>query len=121
MKTIIRVCAYCVKRSGFARTQPRLTRILPGNALMFEQDYLQGVLISFLNASKCSPSGCYEKRMREGEGYTTDEKNLLASQLLAFCEGMLSRSCVANLYRPTDDFRRPLAAHCRSATVTLTG
>ncbi|MDI4751790.1 hypothetical protein MJL81_33765, partial [Salmonella enterica subsp. enterica serovar Anatum] len=26
-----------------------------------------------------------EKRMREGEGYTTDE-NLLASQLLAFCE-----------------------------------
>ena len=31
-----------------------------------------------------------EKRMREGEGYTTDE-TLLASQILAFCEGMLSR------------------------------
>ncbi len=33
--------------------------------------------------------------MREGEGYTLDE-TLLASQLLAFCEGMLSRLCAAS-------------------------
>ncbi|EFW6341042.1 nucleoid occlusion factor SlmA, partial [Salmonella enterica] len=53
-----------------------------------------------------------EKRMREGEGYTTDE-NLLASQLLAFCEGMLSRFVRSEFkYRPTDDFdaRWPLIA-----------
>ncbi|AYR53197.1 hypothetical protein SM204186_06888 [Salmonella enterica subsp. enterica serovar Typhi] len=53
-----------------------------------------------------------EKRMREGEGYTTD-KNLLASQLLAFCEGMLSRFVRSEFkYRPTDDFdaRWPLIA-----------
>ncbi len=31
-----------------------------------------------------------------GEGYTTDE-NLLASQLLTFCEGMLSRFVRSNL------------------------
>lgn len=50
--------------------------------------------------------------MREGEGYTTDE-NLLASQLLAFCEGMLSRFVRSEFkYRPTDDFdaRWPLIA-----------
>ena len=53
-----------------------------------------------------------EKRMREGEGYTTDE-TLLASQLLAFCEGMLSRFVRSEFkYRPTDDFdaRWPLIA-----------
>ncbi|EFR6070998.1 nucleoid occlusion factor SlmA, partial [Salmonella enterica] len=43
---------------------------------------------------------------------TTDE-NLLASQLLAFCEGMLSRFVRSEFkYRPTDDFdaRWPLIA-----------
>ncbi len=56
---------------------------------------------------------CVKKRMREGEGYTTDE-TLLASQILAFCEGMLSRFLSASefKYRPTDDFdaRWPLIA-----------
>ncbi|VFS70205.1 Synthetically lethal with a defective Min system protein A [Raoultella planticola] len=48
--------------------------------------------------------------MREGEGYTIDEA-LLASQLLAFCEGMLSRFVRSEFkYRPTDDFDAPLAA-----------
>jgi TetR/AcrR family transcriptional regulator len=50
--------------------------------------------------------------MREGEGYTLDE-TLLASQLLAFCEGMLSRFVRSEFkYRPTDDFdaRWPLVA-----------
>ena len=53
-----------------------------------------------------------EKKMREGEGYTLDE-TLLASQLLAFCEGMLSRFVRSEFkYRPTDDFeaRWPLVA-----------
>ncbi len=53
-----------------------------------------------------------EKRMREGEGYTTDE-TLLASQIPAFCEGMLSRFVRSEFkYRPTDDFdaRWPLIA-----------
>ncbi len=50
--------------------------------------------------------------MREGEGYTTDEA-LLASQLLAFCEGMLSRFVRSEFrYSPTADFeaRWPLLA-----------
>ncbi len=51
--------------------------------------------------------------MREGRGYTLDE-TLLASQLLAFLRGMLSRAlCAASSrYRPTDDFdaRWPLVA-----------
>ena len=53
-----------------------------------------------------------EKKMREGEGYNTDE-TLLASQILAFCEGMLSRFVRSEFkYRPTDDFdaRWPLVA-----------
>ena len=50
--------------------------------------------------------------LEEGEGYTLDE-TLLASQLLAFCEGMLSRFVRSEFkYRPTDDFdaRWPLVA-----------
>ena len=53
-----------------------------------------------------------EKKMREGEGYSIDE-TLLASQILAFCEGMLSRFVRSEFkYRPTDDFdaRWPLVA-----------
>ena len=54
--------------------------------------------------------------MREGEGYNTDE-TLLASQILAFCEGMLSRFVRSEFkYRPTDDFdaRWPLVRSCSS-------
>lgn len=50
--------------------------------------------------------------MREGGGYSTDE-TLLASQILSFCEGMLSRFVRSEFkYRPTDDFdaRWPLVA-----------
>ena len=50
--------------------------------------------------------------MREGEGYVTDE-TLLASQLLSFCEGMLSRYVRSEFkYSPTDEFeaRWPLLA-----------
>jgi len=50
--------------------------------------------------------------MREGEGYENDE-TLLAGQLLAFCEGMLSRYVRSEFrYSPTADFdaRWPLVA-----------
>ena len=49
--------------------------------------------------------------MREGEGYSTDE-TLLASQILAFCEGMLSRFVRSEFkYSPTDDFLKALIAY----------
>ena len=53
-----------------------------------------------------------ERKMREGEGFVTDE-TLLASQLLAFCEGMLSCFVRSEFrYRPTVEFdvRWPLLA-----------
>ena len=52
------------------------------------------------------------RMMLQSWGYTVDEA-LLASQLLAFCEGMLSRFVRSEFkYRPTDDFdaRWPLVA-----------
>ncbi len=53
---------------------------------MFEQDRLQGRINQLFERIEAQLRGATRKRMREGEGYTTDE-NLLASQLLAFCEG----------------------------------
>ena len=97
---------------GFGERNHGLTRILTGHALMFEQDRLQGRINQLLSASKRSYAGDAREKMREGEGYTLDE-TLLASQLLAFCEGMLSRFVRSEFkYRPTDDFdaRWPLVA-----------
>ncbi len=98
---------------GFGERNPGLTRILTGHALMFEQDRLQGRINQLFERIEAQLRQVLrEKRMREGEGYTTDE-NLLASQLLAFCEGMLSRFVRSEFkYRPTDDFdaRWPLIA-----------
>ncbi len=51
-------------------------------------------------------------REREGEGFQTDEA-LLASQLLALCEGLLSRYVRSEFrFSPTADFdtRWPLIA-----------
>ena len=98
---------------GFGERNPGLTRILTGHALMFEQDRLQGRINQLFERIEAQLRQVLrEKRMREGEGYTTDE-TLLASQLLAFCEGMLSRFVRSEFkYRPTDDFdaRWPLIA-----------
>ena len=100
-------------RLGFGERNPGLTRILTGHALMFEQDRLQGRINQLFERIEAQLRQVLrEKRMREGEGYTTDE-TLLASQLLAFCEGMLSRFVRSEFkYRPTDDFdaRWPLIA-----------
>jgi len=95
------------------KRNPGLTRILTGHALMFEQDRLQGRINQLFERIEVQLRQVMrEKKMREGEGYTLDE-TLLASQLLAFCEGMLSRFVRSEFkYRPTDDFdaRWPLVA-----------
>jgi TetR/AcrR family transcriptional regulator len=98
---------------GFGERNPGLTRILTGHALMFEQDKLQGRINQLFERIEAQLRQVLrEKKMREGEGYVTDE-TLLAGQLLAFCEGMLSRFVRSEFkYRPTDDFdtRWPLVA-----------
>ena len=74
---------------GFGERNPGLTRILTGHALMFEQDRLQGRINQLFERIEAQLRQVLrEKKMREGEGYSTDE-TLLASQILAFCEGML--------------------------------
>lgn len=53
-----------------------------------------------------------EQKLRDGKGFQHDE-TLLASQLLAFCEGMLSRFIRSEFrYLPTQEFdtRWPLLA-----------
>ena len=76
---------------GFAERNPGLTRIMTGHALMFEQDRLQGRINQLFERIEVQLKQVLrEKKMREGGGYSTDE-TLLASQLLAYCEGMLSR------------------------------
>lgn len=98
---------------GFAERNPGLTRIMTGHALMFEQDRLQGRINQLFERIEVQLRQVLrEKKMREGSGYTYDE-TLLASQLLAYCEGMLSRFVRSEFkYRPTQDFetRWPLIA-----------
>ena len=68
---------------GFGERNPGLTRILTGHALMFEQDRLQGRINQLFERIEAQLRQVLrEKRMREGEGYATDE-TLLASQILA--------------------------------------
>jgi TetR/AcrR family transcriptional regulator len=98
---------------GFGERNPGLTRILTGHALMFEQDRLQGRINQLFERIEVQLRQVMrEKKMRDGEGFQTDE-TLLASQLLAFCEGLLSRYVRSEFrYRPTTDFdiRWPLIA-----------
>ncbi|WP_312241699.1 nucleoid occlusion factor SlmA [Pantoea sp.] len=98
---------------GFGERNPGLTRILTGHALMFEQDRLQNRINQLFERIEAQLRQVMrERRMREGEGFQTDE-SLLASQLLAFCEGLLSRFVRSEFrYSPTADFdiRWPLLA-----------
>jgi TetR/AcrR family transcriptional regulator len=98
---------------GFAERNPGLTRIMTGHALMFEQDRLQGRINQLFERIEVQLRQVLRgKKMREGSGFSTDE-TLLASQLLAFCEGLLSRFVRSEFkYRPTQDFdtRWPLIA-----------
>jgi len=72
---------------------------------MFEQDRLQSRINQLFERIESQLRQVLrERKMREGEGFTVDE-TLLASQLLAQCEGMLSRFVRSEFkYRPTEDF-----------------
>lgn len=98
---------------GFAERNPGLTRIMTGHALMFEQDRLQGRINQLFERIEAQLRQVLkERKLREGKGFIIDE-TLLASQLLAFCEGMLSRYVRSEFrYRPTQEFdaRWPLLA-----------
>ncbi|PAA98774.1 MULTISPECIES: nucleoid occlusion factor SlmA [Serratia] len=98
---------------GFAELNPGLTRIMTGHALMFEQDRLQGRINQLFERIEAQLRQVLkERKLREGKGFIVDE-TLLASQILAFCEGMLSRYIRSEFrYRPTQDFdaRWPLLA-----------
>ncbi len=98
---------------GFAERNPGLTRIMTGHALMFEQDCLQGRINQLFERIEAQLRQVLkERKLREGKGFIVDE-TLLASQILAFCEGMLSRYIRSEFrYRPTQDFdaRWPLLA-----------
>lgn len=90
---------------GFAERNPGLTRIMTGHALMFEQDRLQGRINQLFERIEAQLRQVLkERKLREGRGFIVDE-TLLASQLLAFCEGMLSRYIRSEFrYRPTQEF-----------------
>ncbi len=98
---------------GFAERNPGLTRIMTGHALMFEQDRLQGRINQLFERIEAQLRQVLkERKLREGKGFIVDE-TLLASQLLAFCEGMLLRYVRSEFrYRPTQEFdgRWPLLA-----------
>lgn len=98
---------------GFAERNPGLTRIMTGHALMFEQDRLQGRINQLFERIEAQIRQVLkERKIREGQGFAHDE-TLLAGQLLAFCEGMLSRFVRSEFrYRPTQEFdlRWPLLA-----------
>ncbi|MCL2899280.1 nucleoid occlusion factor SlmA [Brenneria tiliae] len=98
---------------GFAERNAGLTRILTGHALMFEQDRLQGRINQLFERIESQLRQVLrEQKLRDGKGFQHDE-TLLASQLLAFCEGMLSRFIRSEFrYRPTQEFdtRWPLLA-----------
>jgi len=98
---------------GFGERNPGLTRILTGHALMFEQDRLQERINQLFERIEMQMRQVMrEKKIRDGEGFRTDEA-LLASQLLAFCEGLLSRFVRSGFrYSPTAEFdsRWPLIA-----------
>ncbi|HFO0263498.1 TPA: nucleoid occlusion factor SlmA [Serratia marcescens] len=98
---------------GFAERNPGLTRIMTGHALMFEQDRLQGRINQLFERIEAQLRQVLkERKLREGKGFIVDETQL-ASQLLAFCEGMLSRYVRSEFrYRPTQEFdaRWPLLA-----------
>jgi TetR/AcrR family transcriptional regulator len=98
---------------GFGERNPGLTRILTGHALMFEQDRLQNRINQLFERIEVQLRLVMrEKKLRDQQGFTTED-NLLASQIMAFCEGLLSRYVRSEFrLKPTADFesRWPLLA-----------
>ncbi|WP_171935658.1 nucleoid occlusion factor SlmA, partial [Escherichia coli] len=88
-ETIARIRLILILILGFAEKNPGLSRILTGHALMFEQDRLQGRINQLFERFDVQLRQVIkERKIREGSAFLHDEA-LLASQLLAFCEGML--------------------------------
>lgn len=98
---------------GFAEKNPGLARIMTGHALMFEQDRLQNRINQLFERIEVQLRNVLrEQKIRTGVGFAYDE-GLLASQLLAFCEGMILRFVRSEFrYLPTQEFdaRWPLLA-----------
>ncbi|BET98658.1 nucleoid occlusion factor SlmA [Xenorhabdus taiwanensis] len=103
--TITRIRLILVLLLGFAERNPGLTRIMTGHALMFEQDRLQNRINQLFERIEMQLRQILkERKIRDGQGFAYDE-SVLASQLLAFCEGMLSRFVRSEFrYRPTTEF-----------------
>ncbi|MGL4268915.1 MAG: nucleoid occlusion factor SlmA [Plesiomonas sp.] len=104
-ETLLRLRLIVQLLLGFAEKNPGLTRILTGHALMFEQDRLQNRINQLFERIETQLRQVMrERKLREGKGFTQDE-GLLASQLLAFCEGLMSRFVRSEFrYLPTQDF-----------------
>lgn len=98
---------------GFGERNPGLTRILTGHALMFEQNRLQSRINQLFERIEVQLRLVMrEKKLRDQHGFSTEE-NVLASQIMAFCEGLLSRYVRSEFrLKPTVDFelRWPLIA-----------
>lgn len=92
---------------GFAEKNPGLTRIMTGHALMFEQEQLQERVSQLFDRIETQIKQVLrERKLREGTAYITDER-ILSSQILAFCEGMMSRYVRSGFkYLPTTDFEQ---------------
>lgn len=112
-ETQIRVKLILLLILGFAEKNPGLTRIMTGHALMFEQDRLQSRINQLFERIEAQLRQVLrEHKIRTGIEFAYDE-SLLASQLLAFCEGMMSRFVRSEFrYLPTQEFdaRWPLLA-----------
>lgn len=98
---------------GFAEKNPGLARIMTGHALMFEQDNLQSRINQlFARIEAQIRQVLREHKIRAGKELRYDE-GLLASQYLAFCEGMIVRFVRSEFhYLPTDNVEKrwPLLA-----------
>ena len=90
---------------GFSEKNPGLTRIMTGHALMFEQEQLQDRISQLFERIETQIKQVIrERKIREGIAFNTDER-ILASQLLAFCEGMMARYSRSGFkYLPTTNF-----------------
>lgn len=112
-ETNTRVKLILVLILGFAEKNPGLARIMTGHALMFEQDRLQSRINQLFERIETQLRNVLrEEKIRTGVGFAYDE-GLLASQLLAFCEGMILRFVRSEFrYLPTQEFdaRWPLLA-----------
>ncbi|HDH9216834.1 TPA: nucleoid occlusion factor SlmA [Escherichia coli] len=104
-ETIARIRLILILILGFAEKNPGLSRILTGHALMFEQDRLQSRINQLYERIEVQLRQVIkERKIREGNAFLHDE-TLLASQLLAFCEGMLARFVRTEFrYQPTQEF-----------------